>query len=67
MFVVATVFDAQGLSYAFVEHFNGDLVVASAQSRAIRIKPEPLGCYVIHVHRSDRGLAKERVRDYWEK
>ena len=66
VFVGGTVFDAQGLSYAFVEHSDGDLVVASAHSRALRFKPEQLGCYVIHANRTNIGLAKNRLRDYWE-
>jgi len=59
-------FDAQGRSYASVEHSSGELVVAAEDGRPIRFKPERLGCYVIHVDRADRGLAKERLRDYWE-
>ena len=59
-------FDAQGRSYAFVELSGGELVVAAEDGRPTRFKPNELGCYVIHVNRSDRGLAKERLRDYWE-
>ena len=59
-------FDAQGLPNAFVEHSGGELVVEGGDGRPIRFKPERLGCYVIHVNRADRGLAKERLRDYWE-
>ena len=59
------VFDAQGRSYAFVEHSGGELVVAVEDERPTRFKPDDLGCYVIHVTRTDRGLAKERLRDYW--
>ncbi len=66
VFVGDKVFDAQGRSHAFVEHSSGELVVTTEYRRSIRFKPEQLGCYVIHVNRSDRGLAKERLRDYWE-
>ena len=66
MFASDKVFDAQGRSYASVEHSSGELVVAAEDGRPIRFKPERLGCYVIHVDRADRGLAKERLRDYWE-
>ena len=59
-------FDAQGRSYAFVEHSGGELVVAVEDERPTRFKPEALGCYVIHVNRTERGLVKERLRDYWE-
>jgi hypothetical protein len=58
-------FDAQGRSHAFVEHFSGELVVAAEDGRPVRFKPKQLGCYVIHINRTERGLAKERLRDYW--
>ena len=57
--------DAQGRSYVFLEHSSGELVVTAEDSCPVRFKPERLGCYVIHVNRADRGLAKERLRDYW--
>ena len=59
-------FDAQGRSHGFVEHSGGEQVVAAGYARSIRFKPDELGCYVIHVNRTDRGLAKERLRDYWK-
>ena len=65
LFADDRVFDAQGRSYAFVEHSGGELVVAVEDERPTRFKPEALGCYVIHVNRTNRGLAKERLRDYW--
>ncbi len=65
VFAGSKVFDAQGRSYAFVEHSGGELVVAAEDGRSIRFKPDKLGCYVIHVNRTDRGLAKDRLRDYW--
>jgi len=51
------VFDAQGRSYAFVEHSGGELVVAAEDGRPTCFKPEALGCYVTHVNRTDLGLA----------
>ena len=66
VFVGDKVFDAQGCSYSFVGHSGGELVVAAEDGRSIRVKPDELGCYVIHLNRTDRGLAKERLRDYWE-
>ena len=59
-------FDAQGRSYTFVEHSGDELVVTVEDGRPIRFKPADLGCYVVHANRTDRGLAKERLRDYWE-
>ena len=66
VFVEDRVFDAQGRSDAFVEHSGGELVVAVEDERPTRFKPADLGCYVIHVNRTERGLVKERLRDYWE-
>ena len=66
VFAGSKVFDAQGRSYAFVEHSGGELVVAVEDERPTRFKPDDLGCYVVHANRTDRGLAKERLRDYWE-
>ena len=59
-------FDAQARSYAFVELSNGELVVVAEDSCPTLFKPEQLGCYVVHVNRTDRRLAKERLRGYWE-
>ena len=58
--------DAQGRSYAFVEHSDGKLVVTAENGCLSRFKPEALGCYLVHVNRTELGLAKERLRDYWE-
>ena len=59
-------FDAQGHSYAFVEQSGSELVVTALDGRPTRFKPNELGCYVIHVNTTGLGLAKERLRDYWE-
>ena len=59
-------YEAQRRSYVFVEHSSGELVVTTEYRRSIRFKPEQLGCYVVHVNRTDRGLAKERLRSFWE-
>ncbi len=66
MFAGDRLLDAQGRPYAFLEHLSGELVVAAEDGCLIRFKPDELGCYVIHVNRTERGLAKERLRDYWE-
>jgi len=57
--------DAQG-PHAFLEHLSDELLVAAGDGCPIRFKPDELGCYVIHVNRTERGLTKERLRDYWE-
>jgi len=66
VFIDDRLFDAQKRSYAFVEHSSGDLVVAAEDGRPMRFEPKALGCYVIHVNRTELGLANERLRDYWE-
>ena len=57
LFVGDRVFDAQGRAHAFVEHSAGELVVTMDNGRSAQVKPEQLGCYVIQVNRTDRGLA----------
>ena len=59
-------FDAQGRSYGFLVHSGGELVVAAEDGRPTRFKPDELGCYVIPVNRTNLGLAKERLRSFWE-
>lgn len=43
----------------FVEYKNEYLVVLDSDGLRKRFKPDDLGCYVIYVNRTDRGLAKE--------
>ena len=66
VFAGSKVFDAQGRSYGFVEHTAGKLMVTSEDGRSVQFKLDELGCYVIYVNRTDRGLAKERLRDFAE-
>ena len=66
VFVGDRLFDAQGRSYAFVEHSGGEVVVTAQTAALPGLSPNELGCYVIHVNRTDRGLAKERLRSFWE-
>ena len=51
------VLDVQRLFYAFVEHSGGELVVTAGDGRSARFKPDELWCYLIHLSRTDRGLA----------
>ena len=66
MFIEDRVFSSKGRFYAFLEHSSDELVVTAEDERPIRFKPDELGCYVIHVNRADRALAKERLRSFWE-
>ena len=65
VFVGDRVFGAQGRSYAFLEHSGGELVVTAENGRPARFKPEQLGCYLVHVNRTEQGLAQERLRSFW--
>ena len=67
VFVGDGLLDAQRHSYGLIERSGGELVVTAEDGCTAQFKPDELGCYVIHVNRTDRGLAKERLRDYWEK
>ena len=40
------------------------LVVTAGHGRPTQFKPDDLRCYVIHVNRTELGLAKERLCDY---
>ena len=66
VFVGDGLLDAQRHSHAFVEHSSGELVATAEDERPTRFKPEQLGCYLVHVNRTERGLAQERLRDYRE-
>ena len=61
-----TLFDVKGLPVEFVEYKNGDLVVLDSDGHRIRFKPEELACYTFNANRTDRGLAKERLRSFWD-
>ena len=67
MVIGVRVFDTQGRYYAFLDHFGGELVVTTEGGRSAQFKPDHLGCYVIHVNRTERGLVEKRLRDYWKK
>jgi len=54
------------LPVEFVEYKNGDLVVLDSEGNRIRFKPEELACYTLNANRTDRGLAKERLRSFWD-
>jgi hypothetical protein len=47
-------------------HANGQLVAVSPDGKKVKSSPAELGCYLVSKNRTDRGLAKERIRDYWE-
>ena len=67
--VVATVdklISSQGEHCELVEHANGQLVAVSPDGKKVKSSPAELGCYLLSKDRTDRGLAKDRLRSFWE-
>ena len=58
--------NSQGEHCEFVEHANGQLVAMSPDGKRVRKSPAELGCYLLSKSRTDRGLAKDRLRSFWE-
>ena len=58
--------NSQGEHCEFVEHANGQLVAVSPDGKKVRNPPAEFGCYVLHKNRTEVGLAKERLRSYWD-
>ena len=59
-------FNSQGEAFEFVD-FEGSLLTAiSSANGTVRKSPADLGCYVLHKNRTEAGIAKERLRSYWE-
>ena len=59
-------FGAKGEPVEFVEYKNGNLVVLDSDGHRIWFKPEELACYTFNTTRTNRGLAKERLRSFWD-
>jgi hypothetical protein len=58
--------NSQGEHCEFVEHADGQLVAVSLDGKKIRNSPAKLGCYLLGKNRTDRGLARDRLRSFWE-
>ena len=58
--------NSQGEHCAFVEHANGQLVAVSPDGKKVKSSPAELGCYLLSKNRTDRGLARDRLRSFWE-
>jgi len=58
--------NSQGEHCEFVKHADGQLVAVSPDGKKVKSSPAELGCYLLSKNRTDRGLAKDRLRDYWE-
>ena len=59
-------FGPKGEPVEFVEYKNGDLVALGNDGHRRRFKPEELACYTLNANRTHRGLAKERLRSFWD-
>jgi hypothetical protein len=58
--------NSQGEHCEFVEHANGQLAAVSPDGKKVRNSPAEFGCYLLNKDRTDRGLAKDRLRSFWE-
>ena len=58
--------NSQGEHCEFAVHANGQLVPVSPDGKKIRNSPAELGCYLLSKDRTDRGLAKDPLRSFWE-
>ena len=58
--------NSEGEHCEFVEHADGQLVAVSLDGKKNRDSPAELGCYLLGKNRTDRGLAKDRLRSFWE-
>ena len=57
---------SNGKHCEFVGHANSQLVAVSPDGKKVRNSPAELGCYLLSKDRTDRGLAKDRLRSFWE-
>ena len=58
--------NTRGEHCEFVEHANGQLVAVSPDGKKVKSSPAELGCYLPSKDRTDRGLARDRLRSFWE-
>jgi hypothetical protein len=54
------------LHFEFVNFEGNQLTAISSANLTVRLAPADLGCYVLHKNRTEAGIAKERLRSYWE-
>jgi hypothetical protein len=59
-------FNSQGEAFEFVDFEDSQLTAISSANVTVRKVPADLGCYVLDKNRTEVGLAKERLRSYWE-
>jgi hypothetical protein len=59
-------FNSQGEAFEFVDFEGSQLTAISSTNVTVRKAPADLGCYLLHKNRTEVGIAKERLRSYWE-
>ena len=59
-------FNSQGEAFEFVDFEDSQLTAIPSTNVTVRKSPADLGCYVLHKNRTEAGIAKERLRSYWE-
>ena len=59
-------FNGKGEAFEFVNFEGSQLTAISSANVTVRKAPADLGCYVLHKNRTEVGIAKERLRSYWE-
>jgi hypothetical protein len=58
--------NSHGEAFALVDFEGGLLTAISSANLTVRKAPADLGCYVLHKNRTEAGIAKERLRSYWD-
>ena len=58
--------NSQGEHCELVVYANGQLVEMSPDGKKVKNSPVEFGCYLSSKDRTDRGLAKDRLRSFWE-
>jgi hypothetical protein len=57
---------SQGEHCELVEPASGQLAAVSPDGNMVKSSPDELDCYLLNNDRTDRGLAKDRLRSFWE-
>ena len=59
-------FDSKGEPFEFVEVSGEQVTIVGGTHKTMRKPPAELGCYLIAQNRTNKGIAKERLRSFWE-
>jgi hypothetical protein len=64
--VLKAYFEALPVTFAWPLNPQGQLVAVSPDGKKVKNSPVKFGCYLLSKDRTDRGLAKDRLRSFWE-